>query len=133
MITIISHKGVEMPRHFLITVMSAIFVVAGPVPAFAHAHLESSSPSADATVATAPEEVALDFSEDIEPKFSRIEIEDAKGMRVDKGDAHLASGNPKHFVVSVKPLQPGLYKVIWSVTSTDTHKTHGSYTFKLQK
>jgi methionine-rich copper-binding protein CopC len=117
-------------------IMSAVGVVvliAAPGHALAHAHLEAASPPPDASVATAPTEVALDFSEEIEPKFSKIEVDDAKGMRVDKGDVHLAAGNAKHFVVSLQPLDPGTYKVLWSVTSTDTHKTKGSYTFRLEK
>jgi methionine-rich copper-binding protein CopC len=34
-------------------------------------------------------------------------------------------------VVGLKPLEPGIYKVTWRITSIDTHKTKGSYTFKL--
>ncbi len=99
--------------------------------AFAHAHLESSTPAADATLQTAPAEVAIVLSEEIEPKFSTIEVKDAHGTRVDKGDVHLAPDNAKRLIVSLKPLDPGSYKVDWKVTSVDTHKTHGSFGFKV--
>ena len=34
--------------------------------------------------------------------------------------------------VSVGNLPAGTYKVTWKVTSVDTHKTHGSFTFTVQ-
>lgn len=121
-----------MSRFAIFTVTLAA-VLASPLPALAHAHLKGASPAADATVTSAPAEVALDFSENIEPKFSTIEVADAKGARVDKADVHVAPDNAKHLAVSLTPLEPGTYKVIWRVTSTDTHKTNGSYNFKLAK
>jgi methionine-rich copper-binding protein CopC len=83
--------------------------------------------------ASAPADVALDFSEAIEPKFSAIEVEDAKGARVDKGDVHVVPDNAKHLVVGLKPLEAGTYTVTWRVTSTDTHKTSGSFSFGVTK
>lgn len=104
-----------------------------PLSALAHAHLKAASPAADATVTIAPAEVALDFSEAIEPKFSDIAVADAKGVRVDKGDVHVAPDNAKHLMVGLKPLEPGAYTVTWRVTSTDTHKTSGRFSFSVTK
>ena len=42
--------------------------------ALAHAELQTSSPAADATVQTSPSEVAIEFTEGVEPKFSAIEV-----------------------------------------------------------
>ena len=56
---------------------------------------------ADAKLVEPPAEVTLDFSEEIEPMFSAIEVEDAKGGRVDKGDVHTAPDNAKRLVVSI--------------------------------
>jgi methionine-rich copper-binding protein CopC len=81
----------------------------------------------------APAEVTVTLSEEIEPKFSMIEVRDAKGARVDKNDAHLAPDDAKRLIVSLQPLDPGSYKVNWKVTSVDTHKTHGSFSFKVGK
>ncbi|MGA7456962.1 MAG: copper homeostasis periplasmic binding protein CopC [Methyloceanibacter sp.] len=115
-------------RQILIAVSLAL--IASTV-AFAHAHLESTTPAADAILPTAPAEVAIVLSEEIEPKFSTIEVTDAHGTRVDKDDVHLASDNAKRLIVSLQPLDPGSYKVDWKVTSVDTHKTHGSFSFKV--
>ena len=113
-------------RHILPAIL---FVLAASGAALAHAHLKDSSPPANAVLAAAPPEVAVELSEGIEAKFSSIEVRDAKGVRVDKNDPHLATGNAKRLVVSLPPLGPGTYKVDWKVTSVDTHKTHGSFSF----
>jgi methionine-rich copper-binding protein CopC len=34
-------------------------------------------------------------------------------------------------VISMPPLQDGIYKVVWRVVSVDTHVTKGSFTFRI--
>lgn len=114
-------------------VLSTALALLASTPAFAHAHLNSSAPTADAKLVEPPAEVTLDFSEEIEPMFSAIEVEDAKGGRVDKGDVHTAPDNAKRLVVSIDALTSGVYKVIWRVTATDTHKSKGSFNFTVGK
>jgi len=115
-------------RRFLFAGL-ALVAMTGPV--LAHAHLVAASPAADATVAT-PTEVAISFTEALEPKFSSIEVTAADGTRVDKADLHIV-GDGKHVAVSLAPLQPGTYTVIWHATSVDTHKTEGRFGFKVAK
>ncbi len=112
-------------------VLSTALALLASTPALAHAHLDSSAPAADAKLVEPPAEVTLDFSEDIEPKFSTIEVDDAKGARVDRGDVHTAADNAKRLVVSIDELAPGVYNVTWRVTSTDTHKAKGSFSFTI--
>jgi hypothetical protein len=100
----------------------------GAPPAMAHAFLERARPPVGSQVATPPQAVALTFTEDIEPHFSRIEVFDPHGVRVDTGDMR-AEGDGKILVVGVKPLSPGRYAVVWHVTSVDTHKTEGRFEF----
>jgi methionine-rich copper-binding protein CopC len=97
--------------------------------AFAHAHLTSAVPQPDGTVATAPAIVTINFTEGLEAKLSSIRVDDASGAEVDQGDVHLNPQNNKQLIVGLKPLPPGLYKVTWKATATDTHKTNGSYMF----
>jgi len=111
--------------------LAFVFALAASTAANAHAELKSSTPAANANLTTAPTEVVIELSEEIEPKFSAIEVKDAKGVRVDKNDPHLASGDAKRLIVSLAPLAPGSYKVDWKATSVDTHKTHGSFSFKV--
>jgi methionine-rich copper-binding protein CopC len=98
-------------------------------PAFAHAHLKAATPAENATVSTAPAEIVLEFSEAVEPEFSTIEVDDANGVRMDKGDAHRDAADARRLTVALQPLAPGTYKVVWHITSVDTHKTSGSYQF----
>ncbi len=46
---------------------------------------------------------------------------------------HVAPGNAKHLMVGLKPLESGTYTVTWRVTSTDTHKTSGRFSFSVAK
>ena len=110
-----------------------LVLVAGSLSsvALAHAHLTGAVPPVDSTVGRAPAEVAIDYSERLEPRFSSIEVTDASGARVDTGDVHVAPGNDKQLTVGVGPLKPGVYKVVWRVMSKDTHRTEGSYSFTL--
>ena len=110
---------------------TALSLMLASTSALAHAELQTSSPAADATVQTSPSEGAIEFTEGVEPKFSAIEVHDSQGTRVDNGDTHAALDNTKRLAVSLKPLQPGTYNVTWRITSTDTHKTKGSYIFKV--
>jgi methionine-rich copper-binding protein CopC len=49
------------------------------------------------------------------------------GQHVDDDAPHVARDNAKHFSVGLKPLTPGVYRVIRHATSVDTHKTEGAY------
>jgi methionine-rich copper-binding protein CopC len=105
--------------------------VASVGQACAHAHLVSATPQPQGTVTTPPTEVTINFTEELEEKLSSIKVETSSGEDVDKGDSHLDPKDAKAMIVDLKPLTPGTYKVIWKATATDTHKTHGSYTFKV--
>ncbi len=98
-------------------------------PALAHAFLKSATPAVGSTVPAAPAQVVITFTEGVEPGFSTIEVQDAVGKRVDKGDVHAAPGDNTRLAVGLNPLTPGTYKVVWHATSVDTHKTEGSFAF----
>jgi methionine-rich copper-binding protein CopC len=103
--------------------------VLGSGPAFAHAFLEQAVPRVGSTIPNAPAEVVLTFTQGVEPDFSKIEVQDASGASVDAGPAHNAQGDKTHFAVPLKAVGPGMYTVIWHVTSVDTHKTQGKFHF----
>lgn len=94
----------------------------------AHAQLQSASPTVGATVAAAPAQLTLTFSERLERGYSRAEVR-GPGGRVDAGVT--ISGNVMR--VGLKHLAPGTYQVDWRVLSVDTHKTEGSYSFTVGK
>jgi methionine-rich copper-binding protein CopC len=116
-----------MKRFYTIVALGGLFF---STAAFGHAHLDHASPAVGSTVKPAPKEVVLSFTERLEPKFSSIEVHDGKGAAVQAGKATLGSA-PTDLRVALKPLPPGTYKVIWRVLSVDTHRTNGSFTFRV--
>lgn len=101
-------------------------------PASAHAHLRSAVPAPGGTVAKAPHEVLIHFSEEVEPRFSGIAVTDAAGRRMDHGQPRTAKADARTLIVTVGPLASGTYKVAWHALSTDGHKTHGDYSFSVK-
>ena len=95
----------------------------------AHGKLKQASPAAESTIKSAPAEVIITFTEALEPKFSKIEVQDSKGQRVDQGAAQAVPGEPTRLAVALKPLPAGTYRVTWRVVSVDTHRSEGSYQF----
>ena len=96
--------------------------------AHAHAMLDHASPAVGNSVASAPREVSLTFTQNLEAGFSSVEVTDANGVRVDQGKPQI-SGNTMS--VGLKTLPQGTYRVRWHVLSVDTHKTEGSFTFSV--
>jgi copper resistance protein C len=101
-------------------------------PAFAHAFLDHASPAVGSTTHGSPPEVRIWLSEAIEPAFSTIQVTDESGKHVDSGNASVDPNDKKQLRVSLPALPPGTYKVNWRVTSVDTHRTSGSFTFKVE-
>jgi methionine-rich copper-binding protein CopC len=117
-------------RHLIaVTICSAVWFA--PVAAQAHAQLDHARPTPGSTVGEAPKEVAIWFTEALEAQFSTIEVRDAKGTAMQAGSATAAPDNTAELRVPLKPLPPGSYKVIWRVLSVDTHRSQGTFTFKV--
>jgi copper resistance protein C len=107
-----------------VTLLSLLLLAPGA--AHAHAFLDHASPLVGSTVATAPHEVALTFTQNLEAAFSSVQVTDPKGVRVDQGKAQI-SGNTMR--ISLKAAGPGRYQVHWYALSVDTHKTEGNFSF----
>ena len=110
--------------------MTAFISIAGATSAYAHAFLDHAEPRVGSTTPTAPKEVVLFFSQNLEPAFSSIEVSDANGARVDQGKPRISASTMR---VGVKPLPPGTYRVRWQVLSVDTHTTEGHFSFHIGK
>jgi methionine-rich copper-binding protein CopC len=111
----------------LIGLLAAMAFVASAPAASAHAKLVSISPADGATVATAPDQVVITFSEDLLATAVRVEVHDAEGVPV-------TDGAPKvDGAVARQPLVDGLaaggYSVTYRVVSKDGHPVSGSTTF----
>jgi methionine-rich copper-binding protein CopC len=113
---------------FVFATLVGAGLVLGAGQASAHAFLKTATPAVGSTVQQPPGQVAIEFTEGVEPKFSTIAVQDASGASVATGDVHIVGGNT-HLAVGLKPLPAGTYKVVWHATAVDTHKTEGSFTF----
>jgi copper resistance protein C len=111
-------------RKFLLATVALLLSGAA---AQAHAYLDHASPRVGSTVRAAPRAVTLWFTQRLESSFSSAQVTDSSGARVDQGSR--VSGSQIH--VSVRSLPPGSYKVHWRVLSVDTHRTEGSFSFRV--
>src|SRR3984957_8706057 len=114
----------------LIFATSALLTVTAGTAAKAHAFLDHAEPRVGSTVPTAPRELVLSYTQNLEPAFSSVEVSDANGARVDLGKPRINAGVMR---VGLKQLPPGTYKVRWEVLSVDTHTTEGSFSFHVGK
>ncbi|HEX3576507.1 MAG TPA: copper resistance protein CopC [Rhodopila sp.] len=99
--------------------------------AFAHAFLDRASPAVGSAVSGSPPALNLTYTEPVEPLFSTVHVTDSAGARVDQGKP-TALDDGRMLSVKLKPLPPGVYAVEWHVTSVDTHKTEGHFTFTVK-
>jgi copper resistance protein C len=95
----------------------------------AHAFLERASPAVGSTIRAAPAEIALRFTENLEPAFSTVSVTGPDGARVDSGEVRVDPSEPMVLRASLKKLAPGSYNVVWRVVSVDTHVTEGDFRF----
>jgi len=94
----------------------------------AHATLLQTDPIPGSNLASAPTQVRLTFNERVEPLFNSLSVMSLSGYRVDDGDAHLA-GDGDTLVVTLSPIVPGAYVVLWRVNSADGHQVQGQFGF----
>ncbi len=97
----------------------------------AHAFLDRAEPRVGSTVRNPPSQVRLWFTESLEPAFSSVQVLNEAGQRVDKADGQVDSADLALLRISLPPLPPGTYKVIWRVLSVDTHVTEGDFAFRV--
>jgi copper resistance protein C len=118
-----------MKRAVLIAAALAAIAAAGA--AFAHAFLNHTLPAVGSTVHGPPAEVKLWFTQRLEPAFSTVRVLDQSGRQVDAKDKRVDRDDATLLRVSLPPLAPGTYRVVWRVLSVDTHATEGDYTFEV--
>jgi methionine-rich copper-binding protein CopC len=116
----------------LVLLLSVVFLSATQRTSWGHACPDHSDPRVGSTVSGSPSVVRIWFDGDIEPVFSKIAVMAADGKTVDKGDSHVNPKDSTLLEVSVPPLSPGQYTVMWSVIARDGHHTEGRYTFTVK-
>ncbi|MDP9513752.1 copper homeostasis periplasmic binding protein CopC [Pseudomonas protegens] len=115
----------------LFTTTALLASLLGASSVFAHAHLKRSTPAADSSV-VAPNELRLMFSEGVEAAFTQVTIS-KDGAPLEVKSLATEGADKKTLIVTpaATPLRAGEYKVEWHAVSVDTHKSEGSYSFKV--
>lgn len=116
--------------HAVLAFMMA--AIASPL-ATAHAFLDHALPAVGSTIHATPRAVRLWFTEQLEPAFSSVRVQDSSGKEVDRGDSHVDAADPRVLTASIRELPPGTYRVVWRVVSVDTHVTEGDFTFDVAR
>jgi copper resistance protein C len=115
----------RLPIGFLVSPLVLLLTI-GEINA--HAILDRAEPRVGNKVATAPQEVTLWFTQNLEPAFSTITVTNSAGQRVDSGKTRVSGSQMS---VSVRPGGNGIYRVKWRVLSVDAHTTDGSFSFQV--
>jgi copper resistance protein C len=111
----------------------ALLFLAIQSSAWAHAFLDHADPKVGSTVAKSPAVIKIWFTQELEPVFSSVKVQDAQGKQVDKKDMHLDDKDKTLMIVSLPSLPNGTYTVIWHAVSVDTHRTQGSFKFTVNQ
>ena len=121
-----------MTRISITAIAASLAFVCAATTAFAHAQLEKATPAVGGTVASASE-IRLEFSEGVEPKFTKVTLSGPGGAAVPLGSATTAAGNQAVLIVPIsKALAAGAYTVHWQAVSVDTHHTQGTFEFTVK-
>jgi methionine-rich copper-binding protein CopC len=108
--------------------LAAGLVVAAAAPAAAHVDLQAAEPAPDATVATSPERVLLQFSGEVVPAADGLIVVGTDGERADDGDIQRPA--PNQLAVGLRPsLPPGRYAVEWRILAPDGDTQEGGHVF----
>src|SRR6266571_8573032 len=113
----------------LLVLVAVAAALAAPAAAWAHAVLLRTSPVASKTLTAAPTQVALTFSEAVEPRFAIASVTDAAGTQQTAGPPRRSPQNPDTLAVPLRHVPQGWYLVYWRVISVDGHPVRGAFTF----
>src|SRR5471032_3368554 len=100
-------------KYFCVIIVALSGLLFARTPALAHAMLDHASPPVGSAQASAPREVILWFTEQLEAAFSTIEVRDASGAIVSSGKASVDPKQRTQLRVGLKSLASGTYKVNW--------------------
>ncbi len=118
-----------MTRSALAAVVALVTLLVATPAASAHAILLRAEPPIGGITPTAPAELLLQFTEPVEPAFSRIEVTDGDGQSVTAGPVTTAD-DAASLVVALQPsLADGWYRVEWHALSVDGHRIRGIFPF----
>ena len=99
----------------------------------AHALMVDSFPAKDQVLDASPSEIHVTFNEHVEARYCRIKLRSGDGKNFDADRPVADKTNPNAIVAAVPVLKPGTYRAVWTAVGGDGHKTHGDFSFTIQK
>lgn len=109
-----------------ILIATLIFIFAISTNAFAHTHLESSSPEDGQVVTKELHEITLNFEGKIE-QGSKFELSNTQGQSMPVENISIDEG--KMIGSLSTPLENGEYLVNWTIIGADGHPVDGEFSF----
>jgi methionine-rich copper-binding protein CopC len=118
-----------MNRRLALAIVLGLALAAVPIVVSGHSELDKSDPADSANLQTAPTEVVLTFSAELDPDGSSFTVTDATGAQVGSGtvDLNVADRNIMRGTVAIT--KPGTYRVAWTSLSLDGDQLRGTVTF----
>jgi copper transport protein len=127
--TIAPGRRANFRQALLVACAVVAVALAAPAVAWSHAALLRTVPAASVLVNASPKQVALVFSEAVEPRFAIVSVTDAGAQQLAAGPPHRSASNPDELDVPLRRLPEGWYLVVWRVISVDGHPVRGAFTF----
>lgn len=128
-----------LPRRRALGILTILAALVGLVAslagsdgiALAHADLISTSPTNQSLLDDSPTEIALGFSESVDPVDPAIRVVDDQGNDVEIGGVDQSGGSDTLRAPITEPLADGTYVVAWQAISADSHRIRGAFTFSV--
>jgi methionine-rich copper-binding protein CopC len=109
------------------TLLAVVSAVAGAAPASAHDRLTGSTPKDGSTVTTAPTEVELTFTDEVQELGLTVLVKDPSGASVADGKPSIDGDTVVQKLDALTA--SGVYTVAYRVVSSDGHPISGRFTF----
>ena len=117
-------------KYFFCLCAAALICLGLVGSAHAHANLVRSNPPAGASLDRAPAILELEFSEELDPSFSRIQLFNSRHELVGTGPAAVDAADPLIMRLPLGDLPADSYTAAWRALSVvDGHETEGSLPF----
>ena len=115
-----------------IVVLTVVTLLSFTVPnAFAHSELVSSNPSSSVNIEKLPEQIELEFNEELLNLGTGNSVSIMSPSGEDLGMGETSTEGAKIFRLLNTTSEYGQYQVTYRVASADGHVLKGSYTFNL--
>lgn len=119
-----------MPRRVLRALVCAALLSSLASTVLGHSALESATPGPGDRVTGSPTVLVAQFSQNLDPTRTSLEVRDASGARIVRGGE--PGKSPREFRLDLPELLPGEYEVRWTSYSTeDSEVGRDSYTFEV--